>query len=98
MYRAAGEDALIPVLGELEGLLPGAAECMAHEEMSVASKSIKFFVRLGQNVNGLSLIYSPPSVEILRKLMFTSDVIRFRVYEVCVLGLDLIHLRIKLNI
>lgn len=79
---------MIPVLGELEGLLPGAADCMAHEEMSVAAKSIKFFVRLGQNVNGLSLIYSPPSVEILRKLMFTSDVVRFRVYEVCLLGIN----------
>ncbi|KAM4889877.1 PSMD5 ATPase, partial [Sylvia borin] len=58
--------------------------CIGEEKIAVAKEAIKSLSRLAQNQEGLEAVFGSTLLDELRIVMGTSDVVRYRVYELIV--------------
>ncbi|XP_001605001.1 26S proteasome non-ATPase regulatory subunit 5 [Nasonia vitripennis] len=84
IHRVASNPSTLPQLLTKVDLLNLVTDTLADEELSVAKRAMDVLKKIGQNTDGLKLIYSGVLLRSIAKLLATSDIVKFRVYEVVV--------------
>ncbi|XP_069741974.1 26S proteasome non-ATPase regulatory subunit 5 isoform X3 [Narcine bancroftii] len=73
-------DAVVTVLGSPE-FIKEMIHSIGSERISIANEAIKSLCRIAQNKTGLDALFTATMLENLKDVMGTSDVVRYRVYE-----------------
>ncbi|XP_014204526.1 26S proteasome non-ATPase regulatory subunit 5 [Copidosoma floridanum] len=84
MLVVARNKELFPQLLKETDLLVKAIEVVGDKDIGVAQIAMKILKRIGQNQEGIKLLYSGPLMRAIAKVMTAGDVAKFRVYDVVV--------------
>ena len=83
MQRVAKDEELVTRISLQGDLLLSVVACVCHEDMWVASSATCLLVKLGSTPAGLQILFSDSVLQALKGSMAQTDIVRFRVYEVC---------------
>uniref|UniRef100_A0A8C3MIA0 26S proteasome non-ATPase regulatory subunit 5 n=1 Tax=Geospiza parvula TaxID=87175 RepID=A0A8C3MIA0_GEOPR len=82
--RIVEDSAAVPEILHSPELLQQIINCIGGEKIAVAKEAIKSLSRIAQSQEGLEALFGSSLLGDLRRVMATSDVVRYRVYELIV--------------
>jgi 26S proteasome non-ATPase regulatory subunit 5 len=84
ILRVASDSNSLPQLLSKIDLLTLVTETIADENLGVAIHAMNILKKIGQNEEGIKLLYSGVLLRSIAKLLSLNDIVKFRVYEVIV--------------
>ncbi|XP_075869988.1 26S proteasome non-ATPase regulatory subunit 5 [Nelusetta ayraudi] len=80
----ASPDAVTQLLNNQDTLLQAVIHCIREEKMAVAKQAIKSLSKLSHSKAGLEKLFQSDLLRALKEVMATSDIVRYRIYELVV--------------
>ncbi|XP_031727391.1 26S proteasome non-ATPase regulatory subunit 5-like [Anarrhichthys ocellatus] len=78
----AHPDAATEILNNHD-ILGALINCIGEENMAVAKQAIKSLSKLSHSKPGLDMLFQSDLLKVMKDVMATSNVVRYRIYEVC---------------
>ncbi|XP_041816265.1 26S proteasome non-ATPase regulatory subunit 5 [Chelmon rostratus] len=76
-------DTLTEILNNHD-ILQGVIQCIGEEKMAVAKQAIKALSKLSHSKLGLDKLFQSDLLKVMKDVMATSDIVRYRIYELVV--------------